>query len=1131
MKRIKLIVALGAILVLILVLTFCASISDEDVFAMERRGNVLDFRNDTATVSYNLDKVKYLSYSQSGNGEDAFICSDPEVMEGLFSAMFEAPITMERLGEAGAVGTSGAYPGILLEREVTFSFVMEDGTTLRWIIGLDGALCLVTDECIYLSPSRSIDYTAVSPHLTWFVVTHRDADGNRYDVSADGKTFLYYYPGNPAESFEIPEGIEVVAEKSFCDVKDLKELTFSSTVKTIEGEFFYDIPFERVVIPETVENVLYYIKGANLKELVCAAPMTEFYYVSGPKLERLTLPSTIKEYGAWAFGEQLPALQAIKVYGGEVVLDEAFEAFSKDRVIYIPEGATSFCLDQFTGLSHDTYVYLPDSCETFLVDPGVYLAGAVFTISVPADAQVISNDRCPVSNVRIWRRGTENSPYRVTLEDGAGNRYDLSNDGKTLVYYHKENTGTVFEVPRGVEAVLSGAFVDIPCLKELSFANTVKGIGNIFYTGISLEKIILPSSLTQYETSTFEIHSSTLKYLHIGCKVGGINLNNCESLETLSLANLPSDFGKGYEIRFCTSLQTIWVDGKRPERDPEFERLCAIKNDYPILYLPNGMTHLGLASFATPVNVHLPDSVETVSHLAYQIYPNSGSIDDIVVSVPQSAVITEIPSGEQRMFQVGTIIRRGERTSAQRQEIEDAWLEAYGYVPKWLDLSDISSRHYGLRDYGTYNGYTILFCPGSRVASEGYRFYLNQSLYMEYSASFEVLAYRDGEFYEVTPLYTKGELGAEDIARVARMHETTQRIIGMQKELDNPYLYYGKTFSDENESLALELLDSRGVTPTGTYCGIYGIAVVYGDESRLRIDGYQMVGGVALPIGWDSFTVYWRDKTYTLAEAFEKGLLTTENIRTVAWNYYGETASRELPTHNEYPPVFPDIPGVEPLSDEMVEEITEVWRSMYGYRAQWFNVDEITTRHFGLRYYGTYDGYVILYAPEILMGQQIYPYSEKFIAYRDGRIRLLTELCGEGKIDPGVVDLVKRLHTDLETELLSREDLDDPSYYGEQNLPPLGEYPKQLMEQWGFKSSGAGYLGTYNGCVIMAWSTNLRASYYVVIGGVEFDVGRDNFYAYKDGKEMPLWDAFNQGLLNTDEMRAIAGYRHRERSR
>lgn len=214
-----------------------------------------------------------------------------------------------------------------------------------------------------------------------------------YTLSEDGKTLLTYAPKETAASFTVPEGVETVVANAFSNVHGLKELTFSSTVKTIKGPFDF-LMCEKIVIPETVESVaLAFYNCPNLKEIVCAAPITEFSTATNcPALESLVLPDTVTEFGVWAF-DLTPALKEIRIYGRELVRDEAFESLCGGNVIYLPEGLTKLNAEQLLGLSEDYGLYFPDSLETLDIIGFGSWSHPARTLSVAADTEVTRGDR------------------------------------------------------------------------------------------------------------------------------------------------------------------------------------------------------------------------------------------------------------------------------------------------------------------------------------------------------------------------------------------------------------------------------------------------------------------------------------------------------------------------------------------------------------------------------------------------------------------------------------------------------------------------------------------------------------------------------------------------------------------
>ena len=222
-----------------------------------------------------------------------------------------------------------------------------------------------------------------------------------YTLSEDGKTLLTYVPKETTESFTVPEGVETVMANAFSNVEGLKELTFSSTVKTIEGPFDF-LLCEKIVIPATVENVtLAFYNCPNLREIVCAAPIAEFSTVTNcPALESLTLPDTVSEFGVWAF-DLTPALKEIRIYGRDLVRDEAFEAHCGGKVIYLPEGLTKLNAEQLLGLREDYGLYFPDSLETLNIVGFGSWAHPARTISVASHTAIVGEETANYHNITV----------------------------------------------------------------------------------------------------------------------------------------------------------------------------------------------------------------------------------------------------------------------------------------------------------------------------------------------------------------------------------------------------------------------------------------------------------------------------------------------------------------------------------------------------------------------------------------------------------------------------------------------------------------------------------------------------------------------------------------------------------
>ena len=151
-----------------------------------------------------------------------------------------------------------------------------------------------------------------------------------------------------------------------------------------------------------------------------------------------------------------------------------------------------------------------------------------------------------------------NGGYYNLLAD----KIDVSEDGKTFLYYYPGNESESFTVPEGVEVVAEGAFAHIPNLRELSFASTVRELdGWIFsydFDTIGLKKLTIPASVESYRGKQFEIHSPTLEELIVLCEYASFHVAECRSLRSITIASVPTELS-GDCLLLCESLHFIIV--------------------------------------------------------------------------------------------------------------------------------------------------------------------------------------------------------------------------------------------------------------------------------------------------------------------------------------------------------------------------------------------------------------------------------------------------------------------------------------------------------------------------------------------------------------------------------------------
>lgn len=227
----------------------------------------------------------------------------------------------------------------------------------------------------------------------------------------------------------------------------------------------------------------------------------------------------------------------------------------------------------------------------------------------------------------------------IVCQDEQGSYYATSSDGKTFLFYYPGNAAESFTVPDGIEIVAEDAFAYIPNLKELSFASSVQfihtGAFSANFDTIKLEKLTIPASVQNYKNSRFEFHGPYLKELIIECEIGdSLHLADCKSLNKLTLATVPKELN-WYSFYCNMNLTSIVVIGQESIRDEAFEAYCASKNDYPVLYIPDGVEVLENELIYSCVNLYVPDSVKTVSEWLY--YKIDG---DVIVSISPNTEIS-----------------------------------------------------------------------------------------------------------------------------------------------------------------------------------------------------------------------------------------------------------------------------------------------------------------------------------------------------------------------------------------------------------------------------------------------------------------------------------------------------------
>lgn len=256
-------------------------------------------------------------------------------------------------------------------------------------------------------------------------------------------------------------------------------------------------------------------------------------------------------------------------------------------------------------------------------------------------------------------------------------------------------------------------------------------------------------------------------------------------------------------------------------------------------------------------------------------------------------------------------------TDAQMAEINAAWLEEKGYPAKWFDENEIITRHFGLRYYGTYGGYQILFAPGTKAS--GHEIYFDNIL-LNYETEFALYAYHSGELFSAQALYESGALNSEDITAIARYHAATELAIANRPDLDNPYDCISPDFPAlellpqemrdqiEADYRAIHEYDLSGVI----YCGTYNGCVVFVFDVATDAWNPHNIGGQYFELGSCMDFIIYKDGEFlpsrmecsALLYAFNHNYLTASDIEKI--EHYARTQMEALGL--DAPFASPDLP-------------------------------------------------------------------------------------------------------------------------------------------------------------------------------------------------------------------------------
>lgn len=266
------------------------------------------------------------------------------------------------------------------------------------------------------------------------------AEGNEAYTSLEGvlynkaKTELISYPiGNARKKYEIPAGVQKIAEKAFWSAENISEVVFPSSLLEIQSEAFRNASLESIKLPSGLKTV------GERAFLLCG-------------FKEVTIPSSVSEIGVRAFDSY--NLTAVNVEPENTAFaseDGILYNKAKTTLLFCPQdkeisfyvvsyGVTEIGQSAFSSNYSITNVLLPETVARIKDDAFYTSALKEITIRNP---QCVIDNLADDAGTSIWGeakiRGFENSTAQAYAQE-VGNPFEAIPEGPCQHEYMEQIT-------------------------------------------------------------------------------------------------------------------------------------------------------------------------------------------------------------------------------------------------------------------------------------------------------------------------------------------------------------------------------------------------------------------------------------------------------------------------------------------------------------------------------------------------------------------------------------------------------------------------------------------------------------------------------------------------------------------
>ncbi len=445
-------------------------------------------------------------------------------------------------------------------------------------------------------------------------------------LSKGGKTLYAYPAGKKDAQYQVPDGVETIASDAFSRNAFLETVKFPWTLKAIKSQAFMSCPKLAEV---------HFFPVVNLLESI-----GERAFNNCNSLKSINLPDGIRSIATQAFGGN--ALETVEFYPvdveakpGMTIASGAFDAPSL-KSFEFPETLKSLASGAVKSGVRNPYF------------KGKYDESAQLVATLPPNPVGVDTGAfSEMANLVEIKVDPACKAFKTV--DGAL----LSADGKTFYFYPRMKRTEEYDIPEGVERVVTGAFSGVK-VKKIRTPKTLRTVdAEAFYRSSELETLEFVEGV-RFVTANALRGCGALTTLKIpatlenadqalrGARVSLTRLANVEvapgnpALKTVDGLTLSAD---GKTLYFC-SQEKATGEVVVPEGVETIAAWAFARRSLESIRLPKTLKQIGEQAFAFCENLAsapLPDGLEVVGSRAFQ---NCGALSSILLPASVNMVET-----------------------------------------------------------------------------------------------------------------------------------------------------------------------------------------------------------------------------------------------------------------------------------------------------------------------------------------------------------------------------------------------------------------------------------------------------------------------------------------------------------